>query len=140
MWKSAISVAFLLIFAIAGSAKAQTDTKSESSSSVSKQQGQSVSETSNAANQYQSSLEGLSTFYDQELKRLTEQNAKIKELFNDGLVSRRDLEQSDQAVVEARKKIEVVAKQIAEAKSPPQKSDAIIIGRSAGSFAWSTGN
>jgi soluble lytic murein transglycosylase-like protein len=55
-------------------------------------------------------------------------------------VSRRDLEQSDQAVVEARKKIEDVAKQIAEAKAPPQKSDAIIIGRSAGSIAWSTGN
>lgn len=143
MWMSKISVIILMISAAAVAVQAQTEAKNESGNPISKQQSQSVNEANSSikdADQYQSSLQGLATFYDEDLKRLTDQNAKIKELFGEGLVSRRDLEQSDEAVAEARKKVEDTAKQIAAAKAKPQNSGAVIIGRSMGNVSWSTGN
>lgn len=146
MLKKIIPVVILLVSASSLSSQAQTATGSQSSNSISKQstaEGPATpsSESASPADQYKSSLQGLVAFYDEEIKRLTEQNTKIKELFNDGLVSRRDVEQSDQAVAEARKKLEDVNNQIATAKTAATKSTtgaAIISG--AISIPWSTGN
>jgi len=143
MKKTVLSLVILFISATAVSAQTQTDTKSEQGSTLNKESGQpadsatQVDQSGKTVDSYQSSLEGLAAYYDEDLKRLTEQNAKIKELFNEGLASRRDLDESDQSVAEARKKIEDLRNQIAAAsvKQPMPGTDAVI-----GSVSWSTGS
>ena len=124
MYKSKALVIILFIVSITASVHAQTSDASESSSQSGKSEGQ-VADGSKllkggsatAAEQYQSSLNDLAASYDEGLKRLTDQNAKIKELFDKGLVSRRDVEQSDNSVAEARAKVEDVRREIASAKA-----------------------
>ncbi len=149
MFKSKALVIILFIVSITASVHAQTSAASESSSPSGKSEGQ-VADASKllkggsatVAEQYQSSLNDLATSYDESLKRLTDQNAKIKELFDKGLVSRRDLEQSDNSVAEARAKVEDVRREIASAKAKPQRAfaDASMINEQVVGLAWSTGN
>jgi soluble lytic murein transglycosylase-like protein len=91
---------------------------------------------------YESSMRKLASLYDAEVKRLAEQNAIIKDLFNKGLVSRRELEQNDKSLADARAKIEDVNKEIASAKARPAGPDALtnMPPTSATDPAWSTGN
>src|ERR1044071_7305730 len=105
--KNEALIIILFIVSITASVRAQTGTASESSSPSNKSQGQIADGTkqlkegsATAAEQYKSSLKDLAISYDEGLKRLTDQNAKIKELFDKGLVSRRDVEQSDNSVAE----------------------------------------
>jgi len=149
MRKNKALVIILFIVSITASVQARTGTASESSSPSGKSQGQIADGTRQlkegsaaATEQYKSSLKDLAASYDEGLKRLTDQNAKIKELFDKGLVSRRDLEQSDNAIAEARAKVEDVRKEIASAKAEPVRAfaDVSMINKQDVGPAWSTGN
>ena len=148
MCKSRILVIVLFIAAIATSAQAQAINAADSRGLLGKSQDQVASgekplkEGATAAEQYQSSLKELAASYEDSLKRLSDQNAKIKELFDKGLVSRHDVEQSDNSVVEAHAKVEGVQKEIAAAKAVPLRrlADAGLLNTQDTSMAWSTGN
>lgn len=101
-----------------------------------------------ATEDYGTSLKTLANSYEESFKKLTEQNAKLKGLYADGLISRRDMEASDSSVVEARAKLEDVRKQIeqaattlAAAKSSPV-NEAVALSPEASQVvhAWTTGN
>jgi soluble lytic murein transglycosylase-like protein len=149
MCKSRILVIVLFIASIAATVQAQASNAADSRGLLGKSQDQGASGekplkegAATAAEQYQSSLKELAASYEDSLKRLTDQNAKIKELFDKGLVSRREVEQSDHSVVEARAKVEGVQKEIAAAKAVPLRglADAGILYTQDTSMAWSTGN
>jgi soluble lytic murein transglycosylase-like protein len=149
MCKHKALVIILFIVSIAASAQAQTAAASGSGSLSSQSQGQVAAATTplkegstTAAEQYQSSLKTLAASYDEGLKRLADQNTKIKELFDKGLVSRRDVEQSDSAVAEARAKVENVQKEMAAAKAEALRASAEVamITKQNSGLAWSTGN
>lgn len=103
-----------------------------------------------ATEEYVASLKTLAESYEESFKNLTEQNAKLKELYADGIISRREMEASDTAVAEARAKVEEIRKQIeqagetltAAAKLPPTvDSSNEAVGVAAGSQrAWTTGS
>jgi hypothetical protein len=63
-------------------------------------------------NEYKKSLEELLTFYERDVKRAEEKSSKLKELYAQGLVSRRDVEDSEQGVTEAKAKIAEARKQM----------------------------
>ena len=147
IYKSRILVIVLFIASIAASVQAQAINAPDSQGLSSKSQDQAVSGgtqpkegAATAAQQYQSSLKDLAASYEDNLNRLTEQNAKIKELFGKGLVSRREVEQSDSSLADARAKVEGVQKEIAAAQAEPQKDLAEAGVRNAKDIAWSTGN
>lgn len=142
-------VFIVFIVSLGISARAQTTAASGSGNPAGPSQAQAADaakqlkpDAATAAEQYQSSLNALAASYDENLQRLTEQSAKIKELFDKGLVSRRDVEQSDSAVAEAHAKVEEVSKEIALAKAAPLRGlgDAGVTGRQDNNVAWSTGN
>lgn len=62
--------------------------------------------------EYKKSLEQLVTIYERNVKQAEEKAAKLKELYAQGLVSRRDVEDSEQAVTDAKAKITDARKQM----------------------------
>jgi soluble lytic murein transglycosylase-like protein len=94
----------------------------------------------NAISDYKSSLSSLSDLYQTQVKKLEKQNEQSKQLFKDGLISRVDMEKSDQALTDARAKVEEVARQIADANkpTPPVAADAPSLANA--NRAWSTGS
>jgi soluble lytic murein transglycosylase-like protein len=102
--------------------------------SVSKSNG----DTANPANDYKSSLNALSTLYQNEVQRLEKQNNQSKELYNEGLISRVELERSDKALADARAKVEEVARQIGAANQPLPSNTMSDL--TASDHAWTTGN
>jgi soluble lytic murein transglycosylase-like protein len=103
----------------------------------------------NSTKDYQASLQALARSYSDELNALTERNAKMKDLFSKGLISRVQMEQSDAAVAEARAKIDSLQKDIkssdaalAAALDPSSaRPDAAATGAGAGtSTNWTTGD
>lgn len=96
---------------------------------------------SNPANDYKTSLTSLSTLYQNDVQRLEKQNSQSKDLFNQGLISRVELENSDKALADARAKVEDIAKQIAEANKPaPVAVNTDLSNLTAANQVWSTGN
>jgi soluble lytic murein transglycosylase-like protein len=91
----------------------------------------------NPATDYKASLDSLSTLYKNEVQRLEKQNSQSKDLYNQGLISRVDLEKSDKDLADARAKVDEIAKQIAEANKPAPTVSAAEI---ASSEVWSTGS
>src|ERR1700687_3284390 len=73
------------------------------------------SDSSNSPDDYKNSLKQLSSLYELDAKRLTQDNGQLKELYAEGLVARMELDASDKSVAEAQAKVEAVRKQIAEA-------------------------
>lgn len=63
-------------------------------------------------NEYKKSLQELLTFYEKDVKQAEEKSAKLKELYAQGLISRRDVEDSEQAIKDARLKIAEAQKQM----------------------------
>jgi soluble lytic murein transglycosylase-like protein len=124
------ATAFLLVvLAICtGSAAAQDNGKPATASM----------DASAAVTEYKSSLSTLSTLYQGDVQRLEAQNAKLKELFTQGLIARVDLEKSDKEIADARAKVEEVAKQIADANKPPVVPQ--IATNSVSDQNWSTSN
>jgi soluble lytic murein transglycosylase-like protein len=95
-----------------------------------------------ATTQIKTSLSELSTLYQSDVERLERRHQQSKELFTDGLISRVDFEKDEQALADARAKVEAVTQQIAEANRPAPALDATVdtvIG-AASNLAWSTGN
>src|SRR6478736_788402 len=63
-------------------------------------------------------LSELSTLYQNEVQRLEKQQQQSKNLYNDGLISRVEFEKGEQALADARAKVESVAREIAAANQP----------------------
>jgi soluble lytic murein transglycosylase-like protein len=79
-----------------------------------------------ATEEYKTSLKNLLASYESDVQKLTERAEKLKELYKDGLISKRDFEESDNGIAEARVKVEEAKNQlaaadlaIAEAKKQP---------------------
>jgi len=97
-------------------------------------------DTANSASDYKGSLTALSTLYENEVQRLEQRNNQSKDLYNQGLISRVDVEASDKALADARAKVADIHNQITAASKPVAP---VISGLSANSnsdLAWSTGN
>jgi len=93
------------------------------------------------ASDYKTSLGSLATLYKNEVERLEKQNGQSKDLYNQGLISRVELEKSDKELADARAKVEEIAKQIAEANKPaPVVTAAAASGPGISNEVWSTGN
>jgi parvulin-like peptidyl-prolyl isomerase len=120
-----------------------------------------------ATKDYKSSLEQLIDLYEAEVKRADERVDKTKELYDAGLVSKRDLEKEQNAAAEARARVaiyqgqlknadvqiaetvveaeteEAAAKALAKAKSAPRASGGLITTtayiRFGGTRSWSLG-
>ena len=87
------------------------------------------------------SLTSLSTLYQSEVTRLEKQQQQSQQLFNDGLISRLDLEKGEKALADARAKVEEVAKDIAAVNQPAALITANGAAEiSASNQTWSTGN
>jgi soluble lytic murein transglycosylase-like protein len=79
-----------------------------------------------ATEEYKTSLKDLLASYQGEVQKQSEHALKLKELYTDGLISRREFEESENGIVEARVKVEEAKNQlaaadlaIAEAKKQP---------------------
>jgi soluble lytic murein transglycosylase-like protein len=86
------------------------------------------------------SLNDLSTIYQKEVERLEQKQQQSRQLYNDGLISRVEFEKGEQALADARAKVEQVTKEIAAANQPVNSPDlaADIAGSSVA--IWTTGN
>ena len=62
--------------------------------------------------EYKKSLEQLIDFYKKDVSRAEEKSAKLKELYTQGLISKREVEDSEQAVTDAKAKIAEAQKQM----------------------------
>jgi soluble lytic murein transglycosylase-like protein len=100
------------------------------------------SELNDPKSELKTSLTELSTLYQNEVQRLEKQQQQSKQLYDDGLISRVDLEKGDKALADARAKVESIAREIVVANQPPpfvaSGVDAGVV--SSSNLAWSTGN
>lgn len=97
--------------------------------------------TTDLKNDLKSSLNALSTSYQTEVQRLEKQYGVSKELYDDGLISRIEFENSEKALAEARAKVEDVAKQIEAANRPvPVMEPGGLSDFGVSNQAWTTGN
>ena len=88
-----------------------------------------------------SSLSDLATLYQNEVTRLEKQHEQAKGLYNDGLISRVEFEKGEQALADARAKVEQVNKDIAIANQPaPAIAPGMGLDPALSNIAWSTGN
>jgi len=105
-------------------------------------QAQETSVKNDPKSELKSSLNDLSTLYQNEAQRLEKRHQQAQQLYNDGLISRVELENSDKALTEARAKVEAVAKEIAAANQPAAAIAPDILASELAGIepAWSTGN
>lgn len=99
---------------------------------------------------YKASLQKLLTLYESDVKRLTQHSAEWKELYAEGLISRREYETTTGSITEAQVKVDEVRKQImavettiAEARRQPrpdEESSAEMNDLSQSAPPWTTGN
>ena len=61
------------------------------------------------------SLAALVKAFEQEAEQMAQKNAQIKQLYSEGIMSRTELEASDKALADARKKVEDTREQVKEA-------------------------
>lgn len=89
-----------------------------------------------------SSLNDLSTIYQNEVQRLEKRQQQSKELYDDGLISRVEFENGEKELAAARAKVESVAKEIALANQPAPALIATPDGGFAApsNLAWTTGS
>ena len=98
-----------------------------------------------ASEDYKASLQALLVLYDADVKRRTEASAQVKELYTDGLISRRDYEASSNDIAQAQARVDEVRQQIANAEMTiaeakrPSGADALVT-MTASSTSWTTGN
>jgi soluble lytic murein transglycosylase-like protein len=101
-----------------------------------------------ASEESKASLQKLLTLYEKDVTRFTEQSAKLKELYADGVISRQEYEKTTVNITEAQAKVDDLRKQIAttdiaiaEARRPSQPyglEDTQMAGFS--HTSWTTGN
>src|SRR5436190_486344 len=71
-----------------------------------------------ATSDLKTSLNSLSSLYQKEVQRLEKQQQSAKELFDQGLISRLELEKGDKELADARSKVDQVANEIVAANQP----------------------
>jgi len=97
--------------------------------------------TTNPKTEIKSSLTELSSLYKSEVERLETRHGQSQQLFNDGLISRVDLEKGEQELADARAKVEQITKEIAAVNQPASLTPEIVSElAAAGDQFWSTGN
>jgi len=148
--------AFILLLTTVGSGQAQKKLARPNAQLQTKQmqQGGSIKgfreDFIKASEDYKGSLQKLLALYENDLKKLTERSAKLKELYADGLISRQEYEtttgdstEAQAKVDEVRKKIATAEITIAEARRQPQPDElrsADMAALSQIAPAWTTGN
>jgi soluble lytic murein transglycosylase-like protein len=101
-----------------------------------------------ATEEYKTSLKDLIASYQSEVEKRSEQALKLKALYNDGLISRRDFEESESGITEARVKVEEAKNQLAAAdlaiaevkKQPAFQPYTPPAGNAWREAVWTTGN
>jgi soluble lytic murein transglycosylase-like protein len=101
-----------------------------------------------ATEEYKTSLKDLLVSYQSEVEKRSEQALKLKALYNDGLISRRDFEESESGITEARVKVEEAKNQLAAAdlaiaevkKQPAFQPYTPPAGNAWRDAVWTTGN
>jgi soluble lytic murein transglycosylase-like protein len=147
-----LSLAFLL-FLLAGSAMGQGNVARKSQPKK-PEQSQPVSSAKKlkddfikATEDYKASLNTLLSTYQTNLKTLSDRSAQLKQLYSDGIISKRELDDSQTAIAEAQTKVDETRKQLAAADvqiaQTKQAPDVIPYSGPTmyqGNRAWSTGN
>ncbi|HEY0080212.1 MAG TPA: transglycosylase SLT domain-containing protein [Pyrinomonadaceae bacterium] len=156
------SIFFALLLAASGQAEAQKKTarsKAEpqavavaaEETDEAKRRAEFRKEFIKATEDYKASLQALLTSYQTSAERVAEKHEKLKELYRDGLIARREMEASETTVAEARTKVEEVRTQLAQAElalaaalKPPTVEETAKVNPALASMpaprAWSTGN
>jgi soluble lytic murein transglycosylase-like protein len=93
-----------------------------------------------AADDYKRNLTNLEALYQGDVLKLGQKNDQLKGLYRDGIIARAELVKSDQALADARAKVEEVRNQIAEANKPGPIMPAASAHPVLSDTAWSTGN
>ncbi len=95
----------------------------------------------NPKSEITSSLTDLSNLYKTEVEKLEKRNQQSQQLYNDGLISRVDLEKGEKELADARAKVEQITKEIAAVNHPAQTLPEVVSDLvAAGNQVWSTGN
>ena len=90
---------------------------------------------------YKASLNSLATLYQNEVEKLEKQRQQSKPLYDDGLISRVEFENGENALAAARAKVDQVASEIATANQPAQLvTPGEISDLTVSSQNWSTGS
>ena len=114
-----VALAILLQLAIAPDARAQKKRSVKQAPKVAVKSPTELEslrdEYVNATKDYKASLEKLLPLYEKNLKGAEERSEQSKELFKQGLISKRDLDASDKAVADAKLKLEDVRIQMSTA-------------------------
>ena len=104
-------------------------------------QAQKAPTTPNPKTEIKSSLTDLSNLYKSDVERLEKKHEQSQQLYNDGLISRIDLEKGEKELADARAKVDQVAKEIAAVNQPSSLTPAVVADlAAAGDKYWSTGN
>ncbi len=112
----------------------------KASTPVSKSNDATAAGTGNRSTDYKKTLNDLEALYEREVQKLDQQNTQAKGLYRDGLISRVEMEKSDQVLADARAKVEAARNQIAAANKPaPILLDASM-NAAPSDVAWTTGN
>ena len=96
----------------------------------------------NPKSEIKSGLTDLSNLYKSEVERLEKRHEQSQQLYNDGLISRVDLEKGDKELADARAKVEQITKEIAALNQPAPVLTPEVVSEltAAGNQVWSTGN
>jgi soluble lytic murein transglycosylase-like protein len=94
----------------------------------------------NPKSEIKSRLTDLSTLYKSEVERLEKRHQQSQQLFNDGLISRVDLEKGEKELADARAKVEQITKEIASADQPALTPEIVSELAAAGNQVWTTGD
>jgi soluble lytic murein transglycosylase-like protein len=147
----------IVLFASTASARAQGKTPKTSAKTLPAAQAEKTAddpeqfrkEFIKAAEEYRNSLKELTVYGERDAQKLEEQHGKLKELYTDGLIARREMEASDKALADARAKVEDVHKQLAQAEATLEaaKKPPVTVGVDAPTAfvarvepAWTTGS
>jgi soluble lytic murein transglycosylase-like protein len=97
---------------------------------------------SSPKSEIKSGLNDLSNLYKSEVERLEKRHDQSQQLYNDGLISRVDLEKGEKELNDARAKVEQITKEIAAANQPAPvlTPEAVSALAAAGNQVWTTGN
>src|SRR5579871_3190786 len=110
-------------------------------SSTKTDQENALASTKKAVEDYKASLQKLADIYDQNVKTATERVAKMKELLDQGLISKKEYEQSEQALAQAQLQAQDTHNQYNSADAILQNPYAIVDNAVASnSTNWTTGN
>jgi soluble lytic murein transglycosylase-like protein len=121
--KLSITLLFAISLFTPSSVSAQTQPAAQTPTNASTP---SVTDAVKAAEASRDSLTTLVKAYEQEAEQLAQKNVQLKGLYDEGIVSRNELEAGEKALADARKKVEDTGEQVKEAdaaiaaaKNPP---------------------